>query len=136
MTLAVTFQGLLWISVGPASVFIDANISLLFPLCSAAVQTPQWSLHMNLEEILHGRAVEETSTSVSGWPGPTAKSFCLWWGLLLAKYSQHLEGWMLLGACGGREERCGDPRGFVSREYPGVREEKSCSSPRLESPRL
>lgn len=120
----------------PASVLLDANISLLLPLCSAAVQTPQWSLHMKLGEILHCRAVEETSTSASGWPGPTAKSFCLWWGFLLAKCSQHLEGWMLLSACGGREERCGDPRCFPSRGHSGVKEEKSCSSPQLESPRL
>lgn len=128
MTLAVIFQGLLWSSLDPASVVMDANIS-------AVVQTPQGSLHMKLEEILHCRAVDGTSTSVSVWPGPTAKNFHLWWGFLLAKCSQHLKGWMLLSACGGRGEKCGDSRCFCFRERPGVKE-KSCSSPQLESPQI
>lgn len=72
VTLAVIFQGLLWSSVDSAgSVLMDA-ISLLVPLCSAAVQTPPWSLHTKLQEILHCRAVEETSTRVSGWPDPAS----------------------------------------------------------------
>lgn len=62
-------------------------------------------------------------------------SFYLWWGFLLAKCSQHLKGWMLLGACGGREERCGDPRCFPFREHPGFKE-NGCFSPQLGSPQV
>lgn len=77
VTLAVVLQGLLWSSVDPAgSVLVDANISLLVPLCSAEVQTAPWSLHMKLQEILHCRAVEEATESVAGHVQQQRASIC------------------------------------------------------------
>lgn len=87
---------------------------------------------MKLEEILHCRTVEESSTSVTGWPGPTTKSFYPLWGFLLAKCPRHLERRMLLSACNGREERCGDPGWFPSSEHPGAKGEESSTSPQQE----
>lgn len=126
MTLAVISQGLLWSSVDPAAVLIDASTSLLLPLCSAAVQTPQWSLHMKLEEILH---------QCQWLAMPNSKELFSVVELSAGKMLSTPQGLDALSACGGREDRDGDPRCFPFGKRPRVKE-KSCSSPQLESPQV